>query len=111
MSVQVKIPTVLRKHTNGEAVLDASGATIRELIDDVGNRFPEFKDQVVAGDGNLHRFINVYANDEDVRYLNGLDTQVSDGDTVAILPAVAGGGTRGVAERSGAVARSASAPR
>ena len=91
MSVQVKVPTVLRKHTDGQAVLDASGSTVRELIEDVGDRFPELKDQVVSGDGNLHRFINVYANDEDVRYLNGLDTQVSDGDTVAILPAVAGG--------------------
>jgi MoaD family protein len=91
MSVQVKIPTVLRKHTNGESVVDASGGTIRELIDDVGSRFPEFREQVVAGDGNLHRFINVYANDEDVRYLDGLDTHVKDGDTVAILPAVAGG--------------------
>jgi MoaD family protein len=91
MSVQVKIPTVLRKHTGGEAVVDASGTTIRELIDDVGGRYPEFREQVVSTDGNLHRFINVYANDEDVRYLEGLDTQVKDGDTVAILPAVAGG--------------------
>jgi sulfur-carrier protein len=91
MSVQVKIPTVLRKHTNGEAVLDASGGTIRELIEDVGGRFPDFKDQVVREDGELHRFINVYANDEDVRYLQGLDTTINDGDTVSILPAVAGG--------------------
>ncbi len=91
MSVQVKIPTVLRKHTGGESVIDASGSTIRELIDDVGGRFPEFREQVVSDDGQLHRFINVYANDEDVRYLQGLDTKVSDGDTVAILPAVAGG--------------------
>jgi MoaD family protein len=91
MSVQVKIPTVLRKHTNGEAVLQASGSTVQELIEDIGRRFPEFNDQVVAGDGKLHRFINVYANDEDIRYLDGLDTKISDGDTVSILPAVAGG--------------------
>jgi molybdopterin synthase sulfur carrier subunit len=91
MSVQVKIPTVLRKHTNGEAVLDVTGSTVRELIDDIGGRFPDFRDQVVADDGKLHRFINVYANDEDIRYLDGLDTKISDGDTVSILPAVAGG--------------------
>lgn len=91
MSVQVRIPTVLRKHTDGAAALEASGATIRELIDDVGGRYPEFKGQVVGADGQLHRFINVYANDEDVRYLDGMDTKVADGDVVSILPAVAGG--------------------
>jgi MoaD family protein len=91
MSIQVKIPTVLRKHTDGNALLDASGSTIRELINDVGGRYPDFREQVVGKDGELHRFINVYANDEDVRYLQGLDTAVKDGDTVAILPAVAGG--------------------
>jgi MoaD family protein len=91
MSVQVKIPTVLRKHTAGEAVLDAAGATVGELIADLGGRFPEFREQVVGADGNLHRFINVYANDEDIRYLEGLDTKVEDGDVVSILPAVAGG--------------------
>jgi sulfur-carrier protein len=91
MSVEVKIPTVLRKHTDGQAVVDASGQTIRELIDDVAGRYPEFREKVVSGDGGLHRFINIYANDEDVRYLDGLDTKVADGDVVSILPAVAGG--------------------
>ncbi len=91
MSVQVKIPTVLRKHTGGEAQVEATGATIAELVEDIANRFPEFKAKVVADDGALHRFINVYANDEDVRYLEGLNTKVSDGDVVSILPAVAGG--------------------
>ena len=91
MSIQVRIPTVLRKHTDGQAEIEASGANIRELIDDLGGRYPEFKGQVVAEDGQLHRFINVYANDEDVRYLDGMDTKVSDGDVVSILPAVAGG--------------------
>ncbi len=91
MSVEVKIPTVLRKHTNNEAVLTANGSTIRELIDDIAGKFPDFKEKVLAEGGELHRFINVYANDEDVRYLEGLDTKVADGDSVAILPAVAGG--------------------
>jgi molybdopterin synthase sulfur carrier subunit len=91
MSVEVKIPTVLRKHTNNEAVLQANGGTIRELIEDIAGKFPDFKEKVLAEGGELHRFINVYANDEDVRYLEGLDTNVADGDSVAILPAVAGG--------------------
>jgi sulfur-carrier protein len=107
VSVEVKIPTVLRKHTNNEPVVDANGATIRELIEDIASRFPEFREKVVSDDGNLHRFINVYANDEDVRYLDGLETKVADGDTVAILPAVAGGGSGGCnapgrGERAGA---------
>jgi len=91
MAVQVKIPTVLRKHTDGQAAIDASGSTIRELVEDIAGRFPEFRQKVISEDGALHRFINVYANDEDVRYLEGLDTKVSDGDVVSILPAVAGG--------------------
>ena len=95
MSVEVKIPTVLRKHTNNEAAVQASGSTIRELIEDIASKYPEFREKVVGEDGNLHRFINVYANDEDVRYLDGMDTKVADGDTVAILPAVAGGARGG----------------
>jgi molybdopterin synthase sulfur carrier subunit len=91
MPVQVKIPTVLRKHTDGQAAVEASGGTIRELVEDISARFPEFRQKVLSDDGALHRFINVYANDEDVRYLDGLDTRVSDGDVVSILPAVAGG--------------------
>ncbi|MEX2394314.1 MAG: ubiquitin-like small modifier protein 1 [Actinomycetota bacterium] len=91
MSIDVKIPTVLRKHTGGEAQLAVRGGTIRELIDDISGRYPEFREKVLSGEGELHRFINVYANDEDVRYLEGLDTKVNDGDTVSILPAVAGG--------------------
>ncbi len=91
MTVQVKIPTVLRKHTEGNATVDANGSTVRELIDDIVAKYPDFKDRVLSDDGELHRFINVYANDEDVRYLEGIETKVSDGDTVAILPAVAGG--------------------
>lgn len=91
MSVQVKIPTVLRKHTDGEAAVEASGETIRALIEDVAGRFPEFREHVMSAEGDLHRFVNIYANDEDVRYLDGLDTKVGDGDVVSILPAVAGG--------------------
>lgn len=91
MTVVVKIPTVLRKHTDGNAVIEASGSSVRELIHDIVRQYPDFKEKVLSDDDQLHRFINVYANDEDVRYLQGIDTLVADGDTVAILPAVAGG--------------------
>ena len=91
MSVQVKIPTVLRKHTGDQAVVEAQGQTLAQLIDDLDNSHPGFKDAVIAEGGALHRFINVYLNDEDVRFLDSLDTAVSEGDVVSILPAVAGG--------------------
>jgi sulfur-carrier protein len=91
MTIEVKIPTVLRKHTDGGVAVEAEGASIREVLEDIAGRFPEFREKVFSEDGGLHRFINVYANDEDVRYLDGLDTKVSEGDVVAILPAVAGG--------------------
>ncbi len=91
MSVSVRVPTVLRKHTEGESAVDASGTTVGQVLEDIDQRFPGFKQQVVGEDGRLHRFINLYVNDEDVRFLQSLDTQVRSGDTVSILPAVAGG--------------------
>jgi molybdopterin synthase sulfur carrier subunit len=91
MSVQVKLPTILRKHAGGEPKVTAEGATLREVLDDLESRYPGVTKNVLADDGGLHRFINVYLNDEDVRYLGSLETQVGDGDTVSILPAVAGG--------------------
>jgi MoaD family protein len=91
VSIQVKIPTVLRKHTGGQPAVEADGATIGEVIEAVDGKHPGFRSQVIGDDGELHRFINVYLNDEDVRYLAALRTDVNDGDVVAILPAVAGG--------------------
>jgi len=91
MSVTVKLPTILRKHAAGEAKVDAEGATVREVLADLENNYPGITKNVLAEDGGLHRFINVYLNDEDVRYLGSLDTEVAEGDTVSILPAVAGG--------------------
>jgi molybdopterin synthase sulfur carrier subunit len=91
MSVRVKLPTILRKHSDGEAVVDADGATLRELLTDLETKYPGVTKNVVSEDGGLHRFINVYVNDEDVRYLGSLETPVKDGDTVSLLPAVAGG--------------------
>lgn len=91
MSVEVRIPTVLRKYTNGERAIEAQGSNLLEVIESVDQKFPGFKSQVIADTGDLHRFINLYLNDEDVRYLESLSTKVATGDVVNILPAVAGG--------------------
>jgi molybdopterin converting factor small subunit len=91
MTVQVKLPTILRKHAGGEPRVDAQGATLRELFADLEAHYPGITKNVVTEDGALHRFVNVYVNDEDVRYLGSLETVVAEGDTVSILPAVAGG--------------------
>jgi MoaD family protein len=91
MAVTVKLPTILRKHADGQARVAAEGSTLREILKDLESRYPGITKNVVTEDGGLHRFINVYVNDEDVRYLGSLETEVADGDTVSLLPAVAGG--------------------
>ena len=88
---RVKLPTILRSHAGGERDVDARGATLREVLEDLETRYPGITKMVLTEDGALHRFVNVYLNDEDVRVLDGLETAVSDGDTVVILPAMAGG--------------------
>ena len=90
MSVDVRIPTILRTYTGGEKQVEGEGSTLAELIDDLEARHPGIRDRLVEGDG-LRRFVNVYLNDEDVRFLDGLRTPVSEGDAVTVLPAVAGG--------------------
>jgi sulfur-carrier protein len=89
--VEVRLPTVLRPHAGGQTRVAANGATIGEVLSDLVAEYPGMADQVLTQDGSLHRFVNVYLNDDDVRYMEQLDTKVSDGDTVSILPAVAGG--------------------
>jgi sulfur-carrier protein len=91
MTVTVKLPTILRKHAGGEARVGADGATLADVLDDLESRYPGITRNVVSDEGGLHRFINVYVNDEDVRYLGSLETTVAEGDVVSILPAVAGG--------------------
>lgn len=91
MAVTVKLPTILRKHAGGEAKVDAEGATLRELLGNLETSYPGITKNVLADDGGLHRFINIYVNDEDVRYLGSLETELRDGDTISLLPAVAGG--------------------
>jgi len=87
----VKLPTILRSHAGGERAVDADGATLRDLLEDLETRYPGITQMVLTDDGALHRFVNVYVNDEDVRYLGSLETAVDPEDTVSILPAVAGG--------------------
>jgi molybdopterin converting factor small subunit len=88
---RVKLPTILRSHAGGERDVDASGTTLRELLADLESRYPGVTAMVLTDDGALHRFVNVYVNDEDVRVQSGLDTGVGPTDTVVILPAMAGG--------------------
>ena len=90
MTVTVSIPTILRTYTDGAKRVQASGATLGSLIDDLESNHPGLRDRLIA-DGRLHRFVNVYVDDEDVRFSGGLDTAVTDGGQVTILPAVAGG--------------------
>lgn len=100
MAIEVRIPTILRTYTGGEKSVQASGATLSELIDDLEAKHPGIKDRLVGDskssgerdcEGDLRRFINIYVNDEDVRFTGGLGTELSDGDQVVVLPAVAGG--------------------
>jgi sulfur-carrier protein len=90
MAIEVRIPTILRNYTDGAKVVTASGSTLGEVIDDLEAHHAGLKDRLVDG-GSLHRFVNVYVNDEDVRFLGGLQTTLGDGDSVTVLPAVAGG--------------------
>jgi MoaD family protein len=91
MAIEVRIPTILRDYTGGEKSVEGKGDTLAALIDDLDSRHPGIAGRVRGDDGGLRRFVNVYVNDEDVRFLGGLETNLSDGDTVTILPAVAGG--------------------
>jgi sulfur-carrier protein len=91
MAVEVRIPTILRKYSDGEKTVKADGATIRDLIAGLDARYPGLGGQLLTEDGSLHRFVNVYLNDEDIRFLGTLDATLGEGDVVAILPAVAGG--------------------
>jgi sulfur-carrier protein len=87
----IKIPPVLRASVGGEKVLSASGASVGEVLHDLASSHPATREQLFSADGNLNRYVNVYLNDEDVRVLHGLDTAVAEGDTLVILPAMAGG--------------------
>lgn len=90
MAVRVHIPTPMRQHTDGKAVVEATGATVQGLLEEVGRLYPGIT-QRLFDNGQVRRFVNIYVNDEDIRYLENLTTAVKDGDEVSIIPAVAGG--------------------
>ncbi|MGH7363660.1 MAG: ubiquitin-like small modifier protein 1 [Candidatus Methylomirabilales bacterium] len=90
-TIEVHVPQILRKHTGGAKTLKASGQTVREVLEDLERQHPGFRERVLEDGGRLHRFVNIYVNDEDVRFIQTLDTPLKDGDVLSILPAVAGG--------------------
>jgi molybdopterin synthase sulfur carrier subunit len=91
VAVQVHVTSVIRNVIDGQREVSADGKSVREVIADIDGRYPGFRAQVMDDEGKLHRFVNIYLNDEDVRYMQGADTELRDGDQVSILPALAGG--------------------
>jgi molybdopterin synthase sulfur carrier subunit len=91
MAVKVLVTSVIQKAVDGQREFDAEGSTVAELIENITSQYPDFRSQIADENGELHRFVNIYLNDEDIRYLAGKDTAVSSGDTVSFLPALAGG--------------------
>lgn len=91
MAIDVRIPTILRSYTDGQKAVQGAGDTIGDLLADLDAKHPGLRGRLITDEGALHRFVNVYINDEDVRFLGSLDAKLADGDTVTILPAVAGG--------------------
>ena len=91
MAVEVRVPNLLRAHTDGAATVTADGATVGAVFAALVTQYPGLSNQLVDDSGDLHKFVNVYVDDDDIRYLDRLDTKVADGATISILPAVAGG--------------------
>ncbi|MSQ09939.1 MAG: MoaD/ThiS family protein [Dehalococcoidia bacterium] len=91
MAVEVRVTAVLQRVVGGVKSIKGSGDTVQGLLENLESSYPGFKEQVLNGEGQLHRFVNIYKNDEDIRYLGQLNTPLADGDVVSILPALAGG--------------------
>lgn len=91
MAIDVRIPTILRSYTGGAKAVSSAGDSLAELLTNLDGAYPGLRGRLITPEGGLHRFVNIYVNDEDVRFLGSLDAKISDGDTVTILPAVAGG--------------------
>ncbi len=90
MALKIHIPTPMRQHTQGQAIVEATGGTVKAALDDLGKNCPGIVDRIFDK-GQVRRFVNIYLNDEDIRYLDSLSTAVKDGDELSIIPAVAGG--------------------
>ena len=91
MPVEVRLPNVLRTHADGQPTVSVDGATVGEVFTALVEQYPNLRGNLLDDAGGLHKFVNVYKEDDDIRYLDGLDTKLSDGDVLSILPAVAGG--------------------
>ena len=91
MAIEIKLPTVLRAQADGQATVTIDGATVGDVFGKLIEQYPGLRGNLLDDTGGLHKFVNVYKDDDDIRYLDGLDTKVSDGDVLSILPAVAGG--------------------
>lgn len=91
MMVRVRVPTPLRKFTNGADEVDAQGNNVRSLVEDLDQRFPGIKERICDESGKIRRFVNVYVNGDDIRFLQNLETSLKEGDNISIVPAIAGG--------------------
>jgi MoaD family protein len=91
MAVEIRLPTLLRPIADGQSSVEAEGGTVGDVFRQLVERYPALSENLLGDDGSLHKFVNVYRNDDDIRYLDALDTKVADGDVISILPAVAGG--------------------
>jgi molybdopterin synthase sulfur carrier subunit len=91
MAIEVRIPTILRSYTGGAKAVEGTGDTLADLLVDLDGKYAGVRGRLITDEGALHRFVNIYVNDEDVRFIGGLDAKLNDGDNVTILPAVAGG--------------------
>ncbi len=91
MAIKVRIPTPLRKYTNNAAEVSASGATIKEILSDLDKNHPGLKERICDENGKIRKFVNIFLNDEDIRFMDSADTIVKDGDEIGIVPAIAGG--------------------
>ena len=91
MAIDIRVPTILRSYTDGQKAVQAEGETLADLLTDLDRKFPGIRGRLITDEGALHRFVNVYVNDEDVRFTGSLETALKDGDSVTVLPAVAGG--------------------
>ena len=91
MAVTVRVPTPLRRLTDGQGEVEVEAKTVREAIEKLDQQYPGFKERLLDENGELRKFVNLYLNDEDIRFLKGADTELKDGDVLSIVPAIAGG--------------------
>lgn len=94
MAVKVRIPSPLLKLTNNQGEISASGANVKEVFEDLEKQFPGIKERIYDEEGHLRRFVNIYINEEDIRFIKGESTSVKDGDEISIIPAIAGGSSQ-----------------